>query len=157
MSYLGLGTWDLFEVASPDFHGLNDWYCTDWPQVTWDELGHVWTGLKIATKSPFKGMQFMFGTFSCATFNKMSLVQLTTMTSKWVLSSLHEYGLHNQREESRGSLLSIMIDQLVDILWELWMISCLYEWELAIIIVVIAIRHPLSSHLIWMKKYGSAI
>lgn len=37
------------------------------------------------------------------------------------------------------------------------MISCLHECELAIVIVVIAIRRPLSLHLIWMKKYGSAI
>jgi hypothetical protein len=35
---LRLGT--LCEVVSPNFHALNSWDCTDWPQVTWDlELG----------------------------------------------------------------------------------------------------------------------
>ena len=33
-------TWDLglgapCEVISPNFHALNGWDCTDWPQVTW--------------------------------------------------------------------------------------------------------------------------
>ena len=34
-----LGTWDPCEVVSPNFHALNGWDRTDWPQVTWD-LGH---------------------------------------------------------------------------------------------------------------------
>ena len=34
-------TWDLglgtpCEVMSPNFHALNSWHCTDWPQVTWN-------------------------------------------------------------------------------------------------------------------------
>ena len=34
-------TWNLrlgnpCEVVSPNFHALNGWDCTDWPQVTWD-------------------------------------------------------------------------------------------------------------------------
>ena len=34
-------TWDLelgtpYEVVSPNFHALNGWDCTDWPQVTRD-------------------------------------------------------------------------------------------------------------------------
>ena len=33
--------WDLrlgtaCEVKSPTFHAINDWDCTDWPEVTWD-------------------------------------------------------------------------------------------------------------------------
>ena len=35
-SDLGLRTWDPCEVVSPDFHALNGWDHTDWPQVTWD-------------------------------------------------------------------------------------------------------------------------
>ena len=31
-----LGTWDLCEVASPNFHALNGWDCTDRPQMTWN-------------------------------------------------------------------------------------------------------------------------
>jgi hypothetical protein len=38
MSYLGLGTWDPYEVVSPNFHALNGSDYTNWPQVTW-ELG----------------------------------------------------------------------------------------------------------------------
>jgi hypothetical protein len=36
MSYLELRTWDLREMVSPNFHALNNWDCTDWPQVTRD-------------------------------------------------------------------------------------------------------------------------
>ena len=36
---LGLGT--PFEVIRPNFHPLNGWDCTNWPQVTWNLGPHL--------------------------------------------------------------------------------------------------------------------
>ena len=45
-------TWDLglgtpWEMVSPNFHDLNGWDRTDWPQSDWGTWEPVWTGPKI--------------------------------------------------------------------------------------------------------------